>query len=66
MTKLVRLIKILMNETYRRARLDNTLSDMFPIRNGLKQGDALSPLLFTFELDYTIVRFKANQNGWKL
>ena len=22
------------------------LSDMFPIRNGLKQGDALSPLLF--------------------
>jgi len=30
------------------------LSDVFPIRNGLKQGDALSPLLLNFTLEYSI------------
>ena len=28
------------------------MSDRFPIRNGLKQGDDLSPLLFSFALEY--------------
>jgi hypothetical protein len=27
------------------------LLDMFPIRNGLKQGDVLLPLLFNFTLE---------------
>jgi len=39
---------------------------MFPIRNGLKQGDALSPLLFNCALGYTIRRVQVNQNGLKL
>jgi hypothetical protein len=30
------------------------LSDKFPIQNGLKQGVALSPLLFNFALEYAI------------
>jgi hypothetical protein len=32
-----------LNETYGRAWVGKHLSDMFPIKNGLKQGDALSP-----------------------
>jgi len=44
--KLVRLIKMCLTETYSRVQVGENLSDMFPIRNGLKQGDALSPLLF--------------------
>jgi len=36
---------------------------MFPIKNGLKQGDVLTPLLFNFSLEYTIRRVKVNQDG---
>jgi len=49
--KLVRLIKMCLNETYSRVRVGKNLSDMFPIKNGLKQEDALSSLLFNFALE---------------
>jgi hypothetical protein len=45
--KLVRLIKMYLNETYSRVWVGMNLSDMFPVRNGLKQRDALLPLIFT-------------------
>ena len=43
--KLARLLKMCLTETYMysRVRVGKHLYDMFPIRNGLKQGDALSP-----------------------
>jgi len=64
--KLVILIKMCLTETYSRVRVGKNLSDMFPIRNGLKQGDALSPLLFNFAFEYTIRKLQVNQVGLKL
>jgi hypothetical protein len=39
---------------------------MFPIRNGLKRRDALSPLLFNFALEYAIRRVEVKQDSLKL
>jgi hypothetical protein len=39
---------------------------MFPIKNGFKEGDALSSFLLNFSLDYAIKRVQVNQGGVKL
>ena len=54
--KLVRLIKMCLTEMYVYSGIcvGKNLSDMFPIKDGLKPRDALSPLLFNFALEYAI------------
>ena len=55
-----------MKKTYSRVQVGKHLFDMFPIKNGLKQGDALSPLLFKFAFQYANRRVQVNQDGMKL
>jgi hypothetical protein len=63
--KLIRLIKMCLNETYSKVHIGKHLSDSSPPQNGLKQGDALFPLLFNFALEY-IRKVQENKVGLKL
>jgi hypothetical protein len=49
--KVVKLIKMCLNVTYSNFGIDKHMSDNFSVQNGLKQGDALAPLLLNFALE---------------
>jgi hypothetical protein len=55
-----------LSETYSTVRIGKYQSHKFPTENGLKQGDALSPLLFNLALEQTIMRAQQKLEGLKL
>jgi hypothetical protein len=59
--KLVRLMKMRLNEAYSKVRISTNLSGPFAIQNGLKQGDALSSLLYNFALVCTIRKVQVRE-----
>jgi hypothetical protein len=61
--KLVRLVKMCLNEAYSKVRIGKHLCDNFPIQNGLNKGDALSPLLFNFALEYAFKESEGKPGG---
>jgi hypothetical protein len=62
--KLVRPIKMSLNETYDRVRIRKYLSDRFHTKNCLKKRDAL--LFFNVALEYAIKNVQANQEYFRL
>jgi hypothetical protein len=54
------------NETYSKVRIGKHLADNFPIKNCLKQGDALLSVLFNFALKYEFKKDQEKRVGLKL
>jgi hypothetical protein len=55
--KITAVNKVCLNKTYSKIW---TCKLLFPIKNGLKEEDDLSSLLFNFALEYAIRKIKAN------
>ena len=52
--KLASLVSLTLEETYAKVLIQGKASDLFKVETGVKQGDALSTLVFNLILDYVI------------
>lgn len=64
--KLVNLVQVCLKDTKGRVKIGNQMSEIFNIHSGLKQGDALLPLLFNLVLEYAIREMQKSEDRLQL
>jgi len=61
--KIIKMVQLCNSETYSKVKLGNEVSMAFEIKSGLRQGDAMSPILFNMALE-SVVREMSNGDAW--
>jgi hypothetical protein len=61
--KLINLVKMTLQRTMNKVKISGKLSDSFETTCGLRQGDALSILLFNIMLEKVICNIELNPGG---
>jgi len=61
--KIIKMVQLCNSETYSKVKLGNEMSMAFKIKSGLRQGDAMSPILFNMALE-SVVREMSNGDAW--
>jgi len=61
--KLTNLCRIVYNEIYAKVKIGKHLSSDFKVNKGLRQGDAIAPLLFNVVLEIAIKGSKVDTRG---
>jgi len=64
--KLFRPIKMCLNKTYNKVRIDKRPCETFLIQIDMKQGGTSSPLVVSVVLEYAAGKIRENQEGLKL
>lgn len=50
-SKIIRLVAMCLEQTFCKVRTSASISEQFEVKTGLRQGDALSPILFNLVLE---------------
>jgi hypothetical protein len=58
--KLIKLIEISILETFVKVRVGNIITDPILVKSGLRQGDAVSPILFNIVVEKVIRELRFN------
>lgn len=61
--KIIKMVQLCNSETYSKVKIGNEVSMAFEIKSGLRQGDAMSPILFNMALE-SVVREMSNGDAW--
>jgi tRNA splicing ligase len=60
--KLIRLVKATMDNTVAKVQVQKEMIELFEIRDDLKQGDDLAPLLFRHVMEYVMRKVTVERN----
>jgi hypothetical protein len=61
--RLIRLVRSTMKETKAQVRIQGQLTEEFEVKQGIKQGNGLAPILFNVELEYIIRKLTVSTNS---